>query len=80
MITQWDFQQKVDSMIPDLMARVREDARRLCVSGAIDTTKFDNDFILPKLCLIVALENVAQQLDPGPTRFQRGELANLRRF
>jgi hypothetical protein len=55
---QSDFKEKTDSMLPDLMARIQAECKRLFELEAVDPEPFDNDFELPKIIMTVALENV----------------------
>ncbi len=73
----YDFEQKLDSMLPELMERIRQEARRLYSSGSIDIEKYGDDYQLPKICLYVALNNEADHyiyLD------NKREIANLKHF
>jgi len=58
---------------------IKGECRRLFKSGAIDPENHGDDFLLPKLIMTVALQNIADQYMPSNTKVQR-EVRNLRRF
>ena len=79
MQTKVQFEEKVDSMLPDLTQDIREEATRLFSSGALDTEAYDDDYILPKICLTVAIENQVYRRMPFHPDHKK-EVANLRHF
>jgi len=79
MQTRVQFEEKVDSMLPELMQRIREEATRLFASGALDTEAHDNDFMLPKVCLAVAIENQVHQYMPLSSE-GKADIKNLKYF
>lgn len=58
------FSEKIKSMMPDLINGVIKDCNHLFFSGAIDTEKYDDNYLLPKIILTVALENQKFQYAP----------------
>ena len=73
------FKEKLDSMLPDVLQNIRQEAAKLYDSGAVDTESFPNDFRLPKMVLVVALERQAWQYTP-PYKEQMKDIENLRHF
>lgn len=73
------FRERVDSMLPDLQEAIRKEAMRLFDSGGIDTSAYEGDFQLPKICLTVALENQTHQYMPLTSSGKKA-VANLRHF
>lgn len=73
------FEEKLDLMTPELMRRIREEALRLFTSGALNAEAHDNDYVLPKICLAVAIENQVHQYMPLHGDYRK-EVANLRHF
>ncbi len=74
------FKEKIDSMIPDLIEGIRKECNRLYDSGAIDTSSYENDYVLPKIILTVAIENNARQYTPPDDKKYGREMANIRHF
>ena len=58
------FIEKVDSMIPDLIEGIRKECNRLYDSGAVDTGAYEDNALLPKLILTVAIQNQVIQYSP----------------
>jgi hypothetical protein len=79
MQTQEQFEQKLDSMLPKLLTAIREEAIRLFKSGAVDPEAHHDNYVLPKICLIMALDNTSIQYMPTSPGDKR-DLANLKHF
>ncbi len=73
------FGEKVDSMMPDIMNGIREKCNQLYDSGAVNTDDYEDDFLLPKMCIIVALENQAAKYSPSFAEY-KNVIRNLRHF
>lgn len=73
------FKEKVDSMMPDLTEGIRRECDRLYESGAVDTGAFEDNYLLPKVILTVAIENQVRQYN-GATSQLKKEIRNLRHF
>lgn len=73
------FKQKVDSMLPDLMEAIRKEVMRLYECGGVDTSSYEDDYILPKICLTAAIEKQVHQYMPLSRDYKK-EVANLRHF
>jgi hypothetical protein len=58
---QSDFKEKTDSMLPDLMIKIQAECKRLFELEAVDAEPFDNDFELPKIIMVVAVDNVIRR-------------------
>jgi len=71
--------EKFEDMLPNIEEYLRDEVIRLFDSGALDTEKWENNFLLPKLILTVALENCAHEYRP-PHSFGKKDVANLRHF
>lgn len=74
-----EFRTRVDSMLPELMEAIRRETARLFESGAVDKGGYEDDFMLPKICLTVAIENQAHQYMPLSPE-GKAEVKNLRHF
>ena len=79
MQTQEQFEQKLDSMMPKLLTVIREEAIRLFKSGAVDPEAHLDNYVLPKICLIIALGNTSDQYMPSNPSDKR-EMAKLQKF
>lgn len=55
---------KIEKMIPDVIDFIAKEANRLLNSGAVDTDSYEDNFALPKIILIIALRNAAEQYMP----------------
>ena len=49
---------KIRSMMPDVRKYIMKESERLLNSGGIDTDNYCQDFVLAKIILTVALENL----------------------
>jgi len=58
------FREKVDSLMPDLVEYIRKQSDRLYSCGGIDTSKYEDDFRLPKLIISVVLKDAILQFSP----------------
>ena len=74
-----DFMAKIKEMLPDLNEAILKEAGKLYSCGGVDTGSFDNDYVLPKIVLTVALENQAFQYMPFHPDYKK-EVKNLRKF
>lgn len=73
------FTVKVEELISNLQKPLLDEALRLFESGAVDTQKYEDGYLLPRLCLWVALGNVQQRVSPlTPEAFR--EARNLEKF
>jgi hypothetical protein len=79
MQTEEQFTQKLDSMLPKVQSVIRDEAIRLFQSGAVDPGSHLDNYVLPKICLIMALSNTADQYMPTSPGDKR-DLANLKHF
>jgi hypothetical protein len=79
MQTQAQFERKLDSMLPKLFLAIKEEAIRLFKSGAVDPESHLDNYVLPKICLIMALDNISIQYMPTSPSDKR-DLANLKHF
>jgi len=59
---------------------LEKESMRLFESGGIDPNKFDNDMLLPKIILYVALQNEAEQYRPLSSTYYSRTIANLKHF
>lgn len=66
-------------LLENVNESVNREVTRLLSTGAIDLDKYEDDYRLPKLLLIVSLENIAKKYSPLSEDGQK-ELQNLRRF
>ena len=73
------FKEKIDSMMPDLIQDITKESMRLFNSGAIDTNQYENDYLLPRIILTVAIENQIKQYFPLCIEGKK-EVKNLRHF
>ena len=73
------FKEKIDGMIPDLIEGIRKECDKLFDSGGIDPKAYQNDWLLPKIILSVAIENQIWQYKPLSPEGKK-EIANLKHF
>lgn len=71
---------KVNEMADDIHSSIIKECDRLFQSGGIGTSEFnDDEYVLPKILLVVALEDIASQYKP-PAELYDSEIDNLRHF
>ena len=58
------FREKVDAMMPDLINAIRKECDRLYDCGGCNPPDFEDNYLLPKITLTVALERQAWQYSP----------------
>ena len=63
-MTKNDFNNRIKEMLVDCQEYLLKDCNRLFESGGIDPEEFENDYILPKIILAVALKNLSYQYYP----------------
>ena len=73
------FKGKVDNMLPDLTKALQKECLRLFDSGGIDTSKYDTNYILPKIVLSVAIKNQVIQYRPLYKQHSK-DIKNLESF
>ena len=74
-----DFQEKINEMIPKLAVLIKEKSDQLFDCGGIDTTEYENDFILPRIVMHAALFEASWQYKPtDPESIRRAN--NLNHF
>jgi len=82
-MTREQFDEKVKGMMGDVNIYVKKECARLFECGAVNPDDWEDDYLLPKIILIVALENAAGQYKP-PTRYLDlkfgKEIENLKHF
>lgn len=74
-----DFNTKIKKMIKEHNAALLKECNRLFDSGGVDTASAENDFILPKTIIHVALLNEAAQYKPFSKEAQK-DVKNLIHF
>jgi len=78
-MTESQFSANLQALLTKLTPRLLDEALRLYRSGAVDTEAYGNDYVLPRLILTVAIDNVASYYSPKATA-ALAEMRNLRRF
>ena len=78
-MTKTQFKKKIASMKRDISKCINEETVRLFESGAVDTAAYEDDFMLPKIVMTVALKNLSFQYLPLTPEGKRESL-NLERF
>ena len=72
---------KVLEMVTGTPARIMEKAEQLLKSGAIEPGNYEDNYILPKILLVAALEHEADAWRPlKENKAGRKAIANLRHF
>jgi hypothetical protein len=74
---------KIDEMVNSqdgVIEYIKKECERLLSCGAVDYDDYENNYVLPKLILTVALENCARQYLPPYNTQHKREVANLRKF
>jgi hypothetical protein len=62
-----DFKDYLGKMLDDegdFVGQIEKEAVRLAQSGGIDLESYENNFLAPKICLYVALLNMAEEYRP----------------
>lgn len=71
---------RVKEVADSMSLSIIRECDRLFRSGGIDTSSFsDQEYVLPKILLIVALENTASGYRPPGDSYKK-QIANLRHF
>ena len=78
-MTKTQFTKRLKEMTRNTKRLTEEECIRLFESGAINTGDYEDNYLLPKIILTVALENIAWQFKPLNPQDNR-EVANLRHF
>ena len=78
-MTENQFKAKFDEMLEKAIETVKAKGYSLFLSGAIDSSQYEDDFILPRIILVVALEHGIDQVKPLSREYKK-EIANLRHF
>ena len=78
-MTKKQIDKKYRSMKKDILKYLDKEVMRLASSGAIAIEKYDNTYLLPKICLVIALENLSRQYLPYHKEEFR-TINNLRNF
>ncbi len=73
------FREKVDAMIPDLIEGIRKECSRLYDCGGIEPGEWEDNYILPKTILCVAIESQIIQYKPLSKEGIKAQ-RNLRHF
>jgi hypothetical protein len=75
------FELKINAMMPELTEAINKECSRLFSCGGIDTNKYEDNFLLPKIILTVAIENQAFQYRlPSGYKSAMKEINNLKHF
>lgn len=74
-----EFEEKFDAMLPELMQKIREKAKKLFYSGGVDTDSYEDNFLLPKIILTAVLKHQAFQYEPH-TKEDKKVVKNLEHF
>ena len=63
-MTKAQFTKKVKSMKKDLISYIEKECMRLYDCGGVEPKNYENNYLLPKIVLSVALKNAAFQHEP----------------
>jgi len=63
-MTKEEFNEKVLEMLPECRSYLKQECERLFKCGGVDTDSYDDNYILPKITLAVALINLSDQYTP----------------
>ncbi len=77
-MTENQFIKKVKSMNKEIKSDIEKECKRLFNCGGIDSTSYENNCLLPKIILSVALKNMALQYTPLSE--YKAEADNLKHF
>ena len=78
-MTKTQLKKRVSSMKKDINQYIDKEAIRLFDSGGIDRDNYENDYLLPKIILTVALHNLSSQYYPH-SLLDRKTAENLKLF
>ena len=76
---QFDFEDKVKEMVFNLNQDLTKECIRLFNCGGVDPEDYDSDYMLPKIILTVALENLSEGFIPL-TKEGKATANNLKHF
>lgn len=76
---QTQFKKKLKELTKEIRKKVEKESLRLFNSGGVDVTKYEDNYLLPKIILSVALKNEAWQCAPLDA-YNRREAKNLENF
>ncbi len=80
-MTREEVEIKVLDLTRNIQSELQEEVKRLLDSGAIDLDEHEDNYLLPKMLLTVALENHSQQIaPPNSWKKERKIIANLRKI
>lgn len=82
MMTSEKVLEKVVELIQDIEPGIYKEAERLLDSGAVEVSEYEDNFILPKMLVSVALEKISGDLRPpkSVSASVKRDIANLRCF
>ena len=78
-MTKEQFLTKIDEMSDTTASDMREKARKLLKTGAIDLDAWENDYRFPKIVMCALSKEAAYQWQPL-TRPDRKEVSNIEHF
>ena len=76
---QAQFKEKIDEMMVDLIEGIKKNCDKLYACGGIDPESYEDNYLLPKIILTVAIENQAHQYMPLNHQGKKA-VRNLRYF
>lgn len=80
-MTKEQFDAKLEVLINNMLPALREKCAQLYRSGAEDVEQYDNNFVLPKLIFVAALEYETGQYSNGMSDKEfKKHLRNLRHY
>ena len=80
-MTKQEFQDNYDRLIKDTENDIKEEGLRLIESRAIEIEGYEDNYLLPKIVLTVALENCAGKVSPPASwKAEWRDIRNLRKF
>ena len=78
-MTYEQFMKKTVEMSKSLEGKIQEECSRLAKCGGVDLEAHPDDYILPRIIITVALENLSGTYLPDKPKYKRA-VRNLRHF
>ena len=80
-MTEKQFLEKVDMMMPNLIELIKNRAKKIAQSGCVDLEKYEDNYKLPKMFLSAMGSEITWQYQPiNQDRKERAEIKNMERF
>lgn len=80
MTTKTNVRKRTNELINDAAKHMKANLKKLLDSDAIDYTKFDDNWRLPKNIMVALLEDMALEYSPKGTTFEKEDNKNIKKL